>query len=227
MIEVSHLSFSFGRKWILKDLNFSVGQGEFVFMTGPSGAGKTTLMRLLHGALPVTRGRVNVAGFDLAAKAGTRVHLLRRKVSVVFQDFKILPDRTVFRNVAVPLRIQGMPMQRIARRVRAVLRSLHLDDKADVPCRELSGGEQQRVAIARAVVVNPAVLLADEPTGNLDHELAVRLLSVFRQFHLHGTTIVLATHNREVLCSQPGARILELRDGVLHGEYMVPGREGA
>ncbi|NCC23750.1 MAG: ATP-binding cassette domain-containing protein [Deltaproteobacteria bacterium] len=223
MIEVNHLSFSFGRHWVLKDVTFSVGKGEFVFLTGPSGAGKTTLMRVLHGALPVTRGNVSVAGFALAPKVRPRVDLLRRKVSVVFQDFKILPDRTAFQNVMIPLHIIGLPPSRAERRVRAVLRSLQLEDKADVPCRELSGGEQQRVAIARAVVVNPAVLLADEPTGNLDRSLAMRLLAVFRQFHLHGTTIVLATHNHDVLKSQPGGRILQLNDGRIEGEYTVPG----
>jgi cell division transport system ATP-binding protein len=213
MIHVKSLSYSFGSHWALKDVSFSLRQGEFLFLVGPSGAGKTTLMRILHGALPVQRGRVNVAGMDLGTLRAGRLHRLRRQIGVVFQDFKVLPGRTVFDNVALPLRVQGQKAQVVQHRVRAVLRSLELDTKARCRCEELSGGEQQRVAIARSVVVKPKIILADEPTGNLDPDLGRRLMNVFHQFNRHGTTIVFATHNRDILANTPQASILYLRDG--------------
>jgi len=217
MIELSHLSHSFGRKWALKNVSFNVEKGEFLFLTGPSGAGKTTLMRILHGSLPVQAGRARVADFDLNTLKPGHLHLLRRQVSVVFQDFKIMPDRTVWENVALPLVVQGMARPQIAKRVRAVLRSLHLEDMYMYNCEELSGGEQQRVAIGRARVVNPKLILADEPTGNLDSGLSWRLLQIFRKFHTYGTTIVLATHSEELLRIQPRAKVLSLESGRIAG----------
>ena len=145
-----------------------------MFLAGPSGAGKTTLLRILYGALSVQRGQVSLAGFNLNTLDHASIPQLRRQVSVVFQDFKILPDRTVFDNVALSLEVRGLPRQAIERRVRAVCRGLGLDSRINIACGNLSGGEQQRVAVARAVVVNPQVLLADEPTGNLDPELSHR-----------------------------------------------------
>ncbi|NLW80154.1 MAG: ATP-binding cassette domain-containing protein [Desulfovibrionales bacterium] len=216
MITISKLSYSFGRQLALKDISFSMKQGEFVFLCGPSGAGKTTLMRILHGALPVQRGKVDVAGYDLNTLTESRKHLLRRDVSVVFQDFKILPNQTVFANVGLPLVVRGIARHIIDKRVRAVLRSLHLDQKAGVPCEELSGGEQQRVAVARAVVVKPKLLLADEPTGNLDRELSLRMMDIFQQFHRFGTSIMIATHNQEIMERMAEARIVTLEDGVMH-----------
>lgn len=213
MIRVRHLSHSFGRYWALKNISFSLDKGEFLFLTGPSGAGKTTLMRILHGSIPVQRGMSEVAGFDLGSITSKRLYLLRRQVAIVFQDFRILPDQTVWDNVALPLAVKGMAKNLIQKRVRAVLRGLHLDKKSWCLCREISGGEQQRVAVARAVVVNPNVLLADEPTGNLDKTLALQLMDVFRQFHVHGSTIVFATHNEELIKSQHNAKVLCIREG--------------
>ncbi len=213
MIRVRHLSHSFGRYWALKNISFSLDKGEFLFLTGPSGAGKTTLMRILHGSIPVQRGMSEVAGFDLGSITSKRLYLLRRQVAIVFQDFRILPDQTVWDNVALPLVVKGMASNQIQKRVRAVLRGLHLDKKSWCLCREISGGEQQRVAVARAVVVNPNVLLADEPTGNLDKTLALQLMDVFRQFHVHGSTIVFATHNEELIKSQHNAKVLCIREG--------------
>ncbi|WP_457571778.1 cell division ATP-binding protein FtsE [Desulfovulcanus sp.] len=213
MIQVKHLSYNFGHNWALKDVSFEVKKGEFLFLTGPSGAGKTTLLRILHASLPVIRGHVQVAGFDLKKLSVRKHYLLRRQVSIVFQDFKILGQKTVWENVALPLQVRGMSNMHIQKRVRAVLRSLHLEGKAGCLGQELSGGEQQRVAVARAIVVNPKVLLADEPTGNLDKELAWQLLEVFNQFHIHGTTIVFATHNEEIIASNPQAKVLKLYQG--------------
>lgn len=191
-------------------------QGEFVFLCGPSGAGKTTFMRILHGALPVQRGKVDVAGYDLNTLPERKKHLLRRDVSVVFQDFKILPTLSVFANVELPLKVRGVPRHIINKRVRAVLRSLHLDKKSFTLCEELSGGEQQRVAVARAIVVKPKLLLADEPTGNLDRELSFRMMDIFQQFHKFGTSVMIATHNQEILDRMRDARIVCIDDGVMH-----------
>lgn len=224
MINISRLSFSFGRQPALKDINFHMQQGEFVFLCGPSGAGKTTLMRILHGALPVQRGKVDVAGYDLNTLSERRKHLLRRDVSVVFQDFKILTNQTVFANVELPLKVRGIAQHIIDKRVRAVLRSLHLDHKAATPCEELSGGEQQRVAVARAVVVKPKLLLADEPTGNLDYELSMRMMDIFQQFHKFGTSIMIATHNREIMERMAAARVVTLEDGAMHERRLDGGQ---
>ncbi len=215
-MHVKHLSHAFNRNWVLKDISFEVHQGEFVYLTGPSGAGKTTLLRILHGALPLQRGQAEVAGLQLNGIRPRHLPRLRREVSVVFQDFKVLSDRSVYQNIALPLEVRGMTGPQKKRRVSAVQRALGLSGKSEIKCKELSGGEQQRVAIARAVVTNPKLLLADEPTGNLDEELSFRLLQILKQFKMHGTTVLLATHNKHLLQAMPKARILGLIQGRLH-----------
>lgn len=215
ILKLDHLSHNFGQNWALKDITFQLGQGEFLFLTGPSGAGKTTLLRILYGALPVLRGQATVCGLDLRLMNGFRLPALRRQLGVVFQDFKILPERTVYENVALALEVRGMARQQIDRRVRAVLRSLNIATKIDARCSALSGGEQQRVAIARAIVVNPRILLADEPSGNLDPRLSLRLMEIFKHFNAHGATVILATHSPELLKAKPDARILHLENGVI------------
>ncbi|MEZ7198039.1 cell division ATP-binding protein FtsE [Pseudodesulfovibrio karagichevae] len=213
MVNVERLSYNFGSYWALKDISFTLGKGEFLFLTGHSGAGKTTLLRLLYGALPVNRGRASVAGFQLNNLKKRDIPRLRRKVGVVFQDFKILPERTVFDNVAMALEVRGMPRTHLERRVRAIIRALGLETKSYSLCERLSGGEQQRVAIARSMVANPELILADEPTGNLDVDLTLHLMEIFKQFHTYGTSVIMATHSTEVLQCVPGARILHLEDG--------------
>ena len=213
MVNVERLSYNFGAYWALKDVSFKLDKGDFLFLTGHSGAGKTTLLRLLYGALPVTRGRAAVAGVQLNDLKRRRVPLLRRKVGVVFQDFKILPKRTVFDNVAMALEVRGMARPHLERRVRAIVRAMGLETKSYSPCERLSGGEQQRVAIARSMVANPELILADEPTGNLDRDLTMHLMEIFKQFHTYGTTVIMATHSREVLDCVPDAKQLHLSDG--------------
>lgn len=215
MIRTRHLSHSFGLHWALKDCSFSLDKGNFLFLSGPSGAGKTTLLRLLYHGLTIQRGEAHVAGIDLKNMDKREIPDLRRKVGVVFQDFKILPLRTVHQNIALPLEVRGLAPQHIERRVRAVARALELENKLHSPCVRLSGGEQQRVAIARAFVVNPQVLLADEPTGNLDPELSVRLIELFKQFQAYGATVVFATHSLDLIRRHPSAKILRLEDGMI------------
>lgn len=213
MIQASHLSHNFGSYWALKNISFHLEKGDFLFLCGPSGAGKTTLMRMLYGALPVARGNLRVADFDMKTIKSGQIPLLRRQVGVVFQDFKILPERTVYENIALPLRMQFLSSTHIERRVGAVLRGLELEHRKEALCGALSGGEQQRVAVARAIVVNPKVLLADEPTGNLDPELAARMVDIFAQFNAYGTTVIMATHNKELVARCPKARLLRLDQG--------------
>ena len=206
LVKVNKLSHSFGNHWVLKNLSFSVQEKEFVIVTGHSGAGKTTLLQLLHGVLPVQRGEAEIAGYRLNSLSQARLPCLRREIGVVFQDFKILGNKTVGANVALALEVRGKHKAQIQRRVNAVLRGVQMDHMRDVTCKNLSGGEQQRVAIARAIVVNPKILLADEPTGNLDNDLSLRLVQIFRKFNEHGTTVIMATHNKtiieELACTQ-------------------------
>jgi len=213
IVDLEHASYSFGEYWALKNVSFSLDAGEFMFLTGPSGAGKTTLLRVLYGGLPLERGSGMVAGFSLKNLSPAKLPLLRREVGVVFQDFRVLASRTVFENVAIALEVRGMAGPLIERRVRAVLRGLNLETKSQARCDALSGGEQQRVAIARAIVVNPKVLLADEPTGNLDPRLSFRIMELFYHFNQHGTTVILATHNPELIACLPHARVLALEHG--------------
>ncbi len=215
MIRLRHVSHCFGPHWALKDCSFSLEKGDFLFLSGPSGAGKTTLLRLLFAGLPLQRGEAEVAGMDLCALTPKNMALLRRQVGVVFQDFKILPQRTVAENIALPLEVGGLSRQHIERRVRAVVRALGLEARLEIPCGELSGGEQQRTAIARAFVMNPKVLLADEPTGNLDPDLSLRLLELFKQFQAYGATVIFATHSAELMKRHPGAKIMRLEDGMI------------
>lgn len=213
MIHIRDLAHRFGDRYALREVSFSVDKGRFAFLAGPSGSGKTTLLRILHGALPLQEGRVGVAGYDLSRLGKSRRVQLRRDVAVVFQDYKILGDWSVFDNVALPLRVRGVTGDHLKERVNRALAALHLEAEAKRPCRGLAGGEQQRVAIARAVVAAPRLLLADEPTGNLDWELSLRLLDVLRQVNAHGTTILMATHNRELMAAAPEAAVVRLSGG--------------
>lgn len=203
----------------LRDVSFEVDRGEFVFLTGPSGAGKTTLFRLMSAFDRATSGRVEVAGVALEGLDRSSLPHYRRKIGVVFQDFRLLAHRSVFENVALPLEIIGeagrsIDRRSIERRVHELLESVGLADKADELPTQMSGGEQQRVAIARALAPRPSVLFADEPTGNLDFERARDVMDLFERANSQGTTVFVATHDRELLKAKP-KRTLQLRGGVL------------
>lgn len=223
MIKIRNLFHTFGQQWVLNNLSFDLSAGDFLFLTGRSGAGKSTLLNILHGGLKMRGGQASVAGYDLRSLHPGNLHQLRRKVSIVVQDFKILPAATVYENIALPLEVRGMPKDKIHSRVKAVMRSLHLEKKQYCFCQELSGGEQQRVATARAIVVSPALLLADEPTGNLDLGLARHLLDVFKYFNQHQTTIIMATHNTGLVSSMSSAKILTLEQGkIADANFQLP-----
>jgi cell division transport system ATP-binding protein len=183
----------------LSDVTLEVDKGEFVFLTGPSGAGKSTLLRLLFCAEPATSGQLLLFGKNLAKIRPATVPAVRRNIGFVFQDFKLLPGRTVAENVALPLEVRAVPEKEIRRKVKMLLRSVGLEHRASKFPPALSGGEQQRVAVARALAPDPALLLADEPTGNLDPERTLEVMDLLNAANARGTTVVVATHDRSLL----------------------------
>lgn len=200
------------RRAALIEANVHIDKGEFVFLTGPSGAGKTTFMRLLYREELPTRGQVIVHGRDLGRIRPRQVPYLRRQIGVVFQDYRLLPDRTVWDNVAFPLVVTEASGREIARRVPAVLEMVGLTEHARARPPELSGGEQQRCALARAIALNPPVLLADEPTGNLDPETARGITDLLEEVNRMGTTVVMATH-AETIVNRMRRRVVHLHAG--------------
>ncbi len=197
---------------VLRGTNLTIERGEFVFITGPSGSGKSTLLRLLYRAETVDDGRILFLGRDVARLTADSVPMLRRNVGVVFQDFKLVPHWTVFDNVAVTLEVLGLPARLVRSRVGEALERVGLGGRGGDRARVLSGGEQQRVAIARAIVGEPAIILADEPTGNLDPLLAIDVLGLFEDIHAAGTTVLFATHDRTLLEVRP-RRVVVLDEG--------------
>lgn len=199
---------------ILKDLTFAISPGSFHFLTGPSGSGKTSLLRLLLLSLKPTRGSVSMFGEDVSALDRDRLLQMRRHIGIVFQEFRLLDHLTTFENVALPLRVRGQAEASYRGNVEELLDWVGLGDRMDAHPAVLSGGEKQRAAIARAVIGNPDILLADEPTGNVDPELSERLLHLFEQLNRMGTTIILATHEVALLDKFDYPRML-LNDGEL------------
>lgn len=201
---------------VLRDITFSIEPQSFQFLTGPSGAGKTTLLRLILLALKPTRGLINLFGHDVAGIEKDTLTALRRRMGVVFQDFRLLEHLTTYENVALPLRVQGRDETSYRAEVIELLRWVGLGERMHVMPPVLSGGEKQRAAIARALIAQPQLLLADEPTGNVDPTLARRLLRLFVELNKAGTAIVIATHDIALMDQFDGARRLVLGDGRLH-----------
>jgi cell division transport system ATP-binding protein len=200
VIDIEGLSKLYARDvFALDDITLHVGRGEFAFLTGPSGAGKTTLLRILLRQELATGGRVVVDGRDLATLSPRDVQTYRRAIGFVFQDFKLIPRKTVFENVMFALRILGVPDVQQRRRTFQVLKWVGLQHRANAYPIELSGGEQQRVSIARALVNEPVLVIADEPTGNLDPDLSLDIMNLFREINATGTTVLVATHDRELI----------------------------
>mgnify|MGYP000280085980 CR=1 FL=1 len=198
----------------LSDVSLGIEQGSMVFLTGHSGAGKSTLLKLLIGLDTPTSGRVMVDGCDLKMLSAKQIPWYRRQIGIVLQDHNLLQDLTVFENVALPLRLRPIAAKDIARRVRGALATVDLSDKGGLLPRHLSTGEQQRVGIARAVVTRPRIILADEPTGNLDPFLSRQVMALFHQFRDLGTTVLVASHDIDLIKDQ-GCRILHLSQGAL------------
>lgn len=200
MIQLHNVSLSYQKDaTALNNVSLRIAKGEFVFLTGPSGAGKTTLLRLLYGALAPTAGQVLVDGQNVSRMTPSQIPFLRRSIGVIFQDFKLLQNRTVFENVAITLEVLGWGRADIGKKVMHILKQLGIESKLNLTPQRLSGGEQQRVALARALVNDPKILLADEPTGNLDDSNKEQILTIFKDANARGTTVVVATHDRRLI----------------------------
>jgi cell division transport system ATP-binding protein len=200
MIQMFHVTKAYpGDPPVLTDLNLGIEKAEFVFLTGPSGAGKSTLLKLMFLAERPTRGQILIAGRNIARVRESSIPYLRRNIGVVFQDFKLLPTRTVAENVGFTLDVIGVPRDEVRERSLKMLRRVGLEHKADVSPLKLSGGEQQRVSLCRALVNDPAILLADEPTGNLDPALTVEMMNLLTDVNARGTTVVVATHDASLI----------------------------
>ncbi len=200
---------------VLRDLDFRLGAGQFYFLTGPSGAGKTSLLKLLYLAQRPTRGRISLFGAELTDAPRDMLPAFRRRIGVVFQDFRLVRHLSAFDNVALPLRIAGHDEAAVEGPVREMLAWVGLADRASARPPTLSGGEQQRVAIARAVIARPELLVADEPTGNVDAAMAQRILHLLIALNRLGTTVVVATHDLGLITATPGSHLIRLENGNL------------
>lgn len=210
MIDVSKIYP--GGSVALQDINVRIEQGEFVFIVGPSGAGKSTFFKMLFREVLPSSGKVIVNGHDLVKMTDKEIPYFRRQLGIVFQDYRLLPDRTVYDNVAFAMQVIETPYRKIKRRVNDVLDLVGLRKRAHAYPTELSGGEQQRIAIARAIVNDPILLIADEPTGNLDPETSWEIMDIFREVNKRGTTIVMATHDREIV-DEMEKRVIAIEHG--------------
>lgn len=199
LIEFNKVTKKFGGVLALNNVSFEVGNGEFVFLTGPSGAGKTTILKLILGEISPDSGSVKVDGFDVKALRERDLPPFRQKIGIVFQDFKVLAERTVSENVEVALAVTGVPEVEWPERVKHVLKLVGISRQANLFPSQLSGGELQRVSLARALAVNPKLILADEPTGNLDWETSDSIMQLFDKINAEGKTLLMATHNLEVI----------------------------
>lgn len=215
MIEFYNIGKQYQKpQWALSEITFKVNKGDFCFITGPSGSGKTTLLKIIFREIFPSQGQIIVDGRNIQRIPDHKIFKLRRTMGIVFQDFRLLFNKKVFDNVAIVLQVLGFPQKGIKKKVFNALRMVNLTDKIwDYPSR-LSYGEQQRVGIARAVVNNPKIILADEPTGNLDTELAVEIMSLFKEINKQGTTVLICTHDRELI-REFGNKILFLFKGKL------------
>jgi len=217
VIHFQNVTKEFDNQTALRDISFSIEKGQMVFLTGPSGSGKTTLLKLIYLAERPDSGEIIIDEWETARIKESLIPFVRRNIGIVFQDFRLLENRTVFENIALALRIRGIGEKETKTRTHDALKTVNLRHKSDSYPKTLSGGEQQRVVIARAIVTDPVILLADEPTGNLDPDTAEGIMNTFKNVHAKGTTILVATHNRE-LYRNTGKRILRLDSGELTGE---------
>ncbi len=221
LIRLFHVYKRYGAKTALADISVDIAEKEFVFISGHSGAGKSTLLKMTYLGEPVSQGQVVVDGLNLARLSRDRIPLLRRKFGIIFQDYKLIPTRTVYDNIALVVEAVGTRGNLIDKRVKSLLRSVGMEDRQKSYPPGLSGGEQQRVAVARAMAGNPKIILADEPTGSLDHDAAEMIFDLLKKFHAHGATVIIATHDTELI-RNTGGRVIILKQGCVETDTVIP-----
>ena len=220
MVEFKNISFSYSKDSGVYDIDLKVDDSEFCFLVGPTGSGKSSLLKMIYFDILPSRGEIDVLGYNSKKTRKNSIHKLRKKIGVIFQDYKLLKQRTVYENIALPLHINGVGRKKIKDNVEEALELTDLIDYQDKYPDQLSGGEQQRVCIARAIVKNPELILADEPTGNLDPAAAHKILKILEQINKEGTTIIMATHNYKLI-SDRDYRIIELKAGSLVSSWLI------
>ena len=220
MVEFKNISFSYSKDSGVYDIDLKVDDSEFCFLVGPTGSGKSSLLKMIYFDILPSEGEIDVLGYNSKKTRKNSIHKLRKKIGVIFQDYKLLKQRTVYENIALPLHINGVGRKKIKDNVEEALELTDLLDYQDKYPNQLSGGEQQRVCIARAIVKNPELILADEPTGNLDPAAAHKILKILEQINKEGTTIIMATHNYKLI-SDKDYRIIELKAGSLVSSWLI------
>ena len=220
IIRMFHVHHNYGPKKALIDITLDIAKNEFVFISGPSGAGKTTLLKLLYLGEPVSEGQVLIDGINLARIPRKRIPQLRRKFGIIFQDYKLIPTKSVYDNVALVLEAAGAKNRLIQKKVKSVLRLVGMEDRLKSFPPSLSGGEQQRIAVARAIIGDPKIILADEPTGSLDEESAEVILELLRGVLIRGATVIIATHDK-ALMRKTGGHVLHLEQGRLEASRFI------
>lgn len=220
IIRMFHVHHNYGPKKALIDITLDIAKNEFVFISGPSGAGKTTLLKLFYLGEPVYEGQILIDGINLARIPRKRIPQLRRKFGIIFQDYKLIPTKTVYDNVALVLEAAGDKKRIIQKKVRSVLRLVGMEERLKSYPPSLSGGEQQRIAVARAMIGDPKIILADEPTGSLDEASAEVILDLLRGVHIRGATVIIATHDK-ALMRRTGGHVLHLNQGRLETSTFI------
>ena len=220
IIRMFHVHHNYGPKKALIDITLDIAKNEFVFISGPSGAGKSTLLKLFYLGEPVFEGQVLIDGINLARIPRKRIPQLRRKFGIIFQDYKLIPTRTVYDNLALVLEAAGVKSRLIQKKVKSVLRLVGMEDRLKAFPPSLSGGEQQRIAVARAIIGDPKIILADEPTGSLDDDSAEVILELLKGVHIRGATVIIATHDK-TLMRRTGGRVLHLQKGRLEASTFM------
>lgn len=215
-----HVHHNYGPKKALIDITLDIAKNEFVFIRGPSGAGKSTLLKLFYLGEPVSEGQVLIDGINLARIPRKRIPHLRRKFGIIFQDYKLIPTKSVYDNVALVLEAAGAKKRIIQKKVKSILRLVGMEDRLKSFPPSLSGGEQQRIAVARAIIGDPKIILADEPTGSLDDESAAVILNLLRGVHIRGATVIIATHDK-ALIRKTGGHVLDLQQGRLETSTFI------
>jgi cell division transport system ATP-binding protein len=212
IIRLFHVHKNYGAVKALSDVTVDISKNDLLFITGPSGAGKTSLLKLLYYGEPVSEGQVLIDGMNLSRISHKTIPMLRRKFGIIFQDYKLIPTKTVFDNIAIVLEAIGKKRRFIEKKIRSVLRTVGMENSIHSLPPTLSGGEQQRIAVARAIVGDPKIILADEPTGNLDEDSADVIIDLLKKFHTRGATIIIATHDKELI-RKTGGRVIYLKQG--------------